>query len=60
MRFTTKHVVVTGAASGLGLAIAKAAEAEGATIIAIDRVAVALHRTIASATSPMRNRSSGP
>lgn len=37
MRFTTKHVVVTGAASGLGLAIAKAAEAEGATIIALDR-----------------------
>ena len=39
MRFTNKHVVVTGAASGLGLAIAKAAEAEGATITAIDRVA---------------------
>ena len=39
MRFTGKHVVVTGAASGLGLAIAKAAEAEGATVIAIDRVA---------------------
>jgi NAD(P)-dependent dehydrogenase (short-subunit alcohol dehydrogenase family) len=39
MRFTDKHVVVTGAASGLGLAIAKAAEAEGATITAIDRVA---------------------
>ncbi len=39
MRFSGKHVVVTGAASGLGLAIAKAAEAEGARIIAIDRVA---------------------
>jgi len=39
MRFTDKHVVVTGAASGLGLAIAKAAEAEGAIITAIDRVA---------------------
>jgi NAD(P)-dependent dehydrogenase (short-subunit alcohol dehydrogenase family) len=39
MRFTDKHVVVTGAASGLGLAIATAAEAEGATITAIDRVA---------------------
>ncbi|MEY4965537.1 MAG: hypothetical protein RL274_1120 [Pseudomonadota bacterium] len=38
MRFTNKHVVVTGAASGLGLAIAQAAEAEGATITAIDRV----------------------
>src|SRR5882672_8662891 len=39
MRLSEKHVVVTGAASGLGLAIAKAAEAEGATITAIDRVA---------------------
>ena len=39
MRFSNKHIVVTGAASGLGLAIAKAAEAEGATITAIDRVA---------------------
>jgi NAD(P)-dependent dehydrogenase (short-subunit alcohol dehydrogenase family) len=38
MRFTNKHVVVTGAASGLGLAIAQAAQAEGATITAIDRV----------------------
>src|SRR4051812_36570561 len=38
MRFTNKQVLVTGAASGLGLAIAKAAEAEGAAIIAIDRV----------------------
>ena len=39
MRFSGKHVVVTGAASGLGLAIAQAAEAEGATITAMDRVA---------------------
>ena len=39
MRFSGKHIVVTGAASGLGLAIAKAAEAEGATITAIDRQA---------------------
>jgi len=39
MRFSNKTIVVTGAASGLGLAIAKAAEAEGARIIAIDRVA---------------------
>jgi NAD(P)-dependent dehydrogenase (short-subunit alcohol dehydrogenase family) len=37
MRFSGKHVVVTGAASGLGLAIAEAAQAEGATITAIDR-----------------------
>jgi NAD(P)-dependent dehydrogenase (short-subunit alcohol dehydrogenase family) len=39
MRFSGKHVVVTGAASGLGLAIAQGAEKEGAIIIAIDRVA---------------------
>jgi len=38
MRFSNKHFVVTGAASGLGLAIAKAAEAEGAVITALDRV----------------------
>jgi NAD(P)-dependent dehydrogenase (short-subunit alcohol dehydrogenase family) len=38
MRFSGKHVVVTGAASGLGLAIGRAAEAEGAIITAIDRV----------------------
>lgn len=39
MRFSGKHVVVTGAASGLGLAIAQAAQAEGATVTALDRVA---------------------
>jgi NAD(P)-dependent dehydrogenase (short-subunit alcohol dehydrogenase family) len=39
MRFSGKHVVVTGAASGLGLAIAQAAQAEGAEIMALDRVA---------------------
>src|SRR5690349_24549240 len=39
MRFSGKHILVTGAASGLGLAIAQAAQAEGAAIIAIDRVA---------------------
>jgi NAD(P)-dependent dehydrogenase (short-subunit alcohol dehydrogenase family) len=37
MRFSGKQIVVTGAASGLGLAIARAAEAEGARIIALDR-----------------------
>lgn len=37
MRFSGKHIVVTGAASGLGLAIAQAAQVEGATITAIDR-----------------------
>jgi len=39
MRFSGKYIAVTGAASGLGLAIAKAAEAEGASLIAIDRIA---------------------
>ena len=39
MRFSGKHVVVTGAASGLGLAIAKAVESEGASVTAIDRIA---------------------
>ena len=39
MRFSGKHVVVTGAASGLGLAIAQGAAAEGATIIGLDRAA---------------------
>jgi len=39
MRFSGKHVLVTGAASGLGLAIAQAAKAEGAMITAIDRIA---------------------
>src|ERR1043165_6199289 len=38
MRFSGKHILVTGAASGLGLAIAQAAQAEGAAITAIDRV----------------------
>jgi NAD(P)-dependent dehydrogenase (short-subunit alcohol dehydrogenase family) len=37
MTFSKKIIVVTGAASGLGLAIARAAEAQGAEIVAIDR-----------------------
>jgi meso-butanediol dehydrogenase / (S,S)-butanediol dehydrogenase / diacetyl reductase len=37
MRFSGKYVVVTGAASGLGLAIAMGLEQEGATVIALDR-----------------------
>jgi len=37
MRFTDRTILVTGAASGLGLALAQAAEAEGARIIALDR-----------------------
>ena len=39
MRFSGKQVLVTGAASGIGLAIAQAAQTEGATIIALDREA---------------------
>src|SRR5471032_1499892 len=39
MRFSGKHVVVTGAASGLGLAIAQASQKEGAAVTAIDRIA---------------------
>jgi len=37
MRFSGKTVVVTGAASGLGLAIARMAQDEGATIVALDQ-----------------------
>jgi NAD(P)-dependent dehydrogenase (short-subunit alcohol dehydrogenase family) len=36
MRFSGQHIVVTGAASGLGLAIARAAEAQGARVTALD------------------------
>lgn len=39
MRFSGKQIVVTGAASGLGLSIAQAAEAEGASVTALDRIA---------------------
>jgi len=39
MRFSGKQILVTGAASGLGLAIAQAAQAEGAAIVALDRAA---------------------
>src|ERR1700727_1377658 len=39
MRFSGKHVVVTGAASGLGPGSAREAGAEGAVITALDRVA---------------------
>jgi len=37
MRFTGQTIVITGAASGLGLALGQAAEAEGARVIALDR-----------------------
>jgi meso-butanediol dehydrogenase/(S,S)-butanediol dehydrogenase/diacetyl reductase len=37
MRFANRRIVVTGAASGLGLAVARAAEAEGARVTALDR-----------------------
>src|SRR6185503_12923406 len=36
MRFSGRHILVTGAASGLGLAIAQAAKAEGATVTGLD------------------------
>jgi NAD(P)-dependent dehydrogenase (short-subunit alcohol dehydrogenase family) len=36
MRFLGQHIVVTGAASGLGLAIAQAVEAQGAHVTALD------------------------
>src|SRR5258705_11501202 len=39
LRFPGNHIWGTGAAPGLGFAIAKAAQAEGAAITAIDRVA---------------------
>ena len=39
MRFSGKQILVTGAASGLGLAIAQAAQTEGAAVTALDRVA---------------------
>jgi len=39
MRFSGKQILVTGAASGLGLAIAQAAQVEGAAIVALDRAA---------------------
>ena len=39
MRFSGKSVVVTGAASGLGLAIAHDLHKEGAAVVALDRVA---------------------
>jgi NAD(P)-dependent dehydrogenase (short-subunit alcohol dehydrogenase family) len=42
MRFSGKHILVTGAASGLGLAIAQAAKAEGATVTGVDRAAAPL------------------
>lgn len=39
MRFSGKTILVTGSASGLGLAIAQGAAAEGARIIGLDRAA---------------------
>ena len=45
MRFSGKHILVTGAASGLGLAIAQAAQAEGGTVIALDRAAAPLENS---------------
>jgi NAD(P)-dependent dehydrogenase (short-subunit alcohol dehydrogenase family) len=44
MRLSGKHVVVTGAASGLGAAIAQVCLREGAKVTGIDRVAAALEQ----------------
>ncbi|SDV46915.1 SDR family NAD(P)-dependent oxidoreductase [Chitinasiproducens palmae] len=44
MDYTACHVVVTGAASGIGLATAHAAAERGAQVIALDRDASALQR----------------
>jgi NAD(P)-dependent dehydrogenase (short-subunit alcohol dehydrogenase family) len=46
-RFTGKGVVVTGAAQGIGLAIATRFLAEGARVVAVDRNAAALEAAVA-------------
>ena len=48
MRFENKRVAVTGAAGNLGQAVAKAFLAEGANIVAIDRVQATIDGTDAS------------
>src|SRR4051812_22584115 len=44
MRFADKRLAVSGAASGIGAAIARGAHAEGATVVAIDVNAAGLER----------------
>lgn len=51
-RFEGKKVVVTGGTSGIGLAIAKAFLAEGATVLICARKQEGLDRTLASLKSP--------
>ncbi|HZU65269.1 MAG TPA: glucose 1-dehydrogenase [Novosphingobium sp.] len=47
-RFTDKTVIITGAASGLGLAAAHRLAAEGARLLLVDRNAAALEAAIAT------------
>lgn len=51
-RFEGKKVVVTGGTSGIGLAIAKAFLAEGATVLICARKQEGLDRTLATLKSP--------
>src|SRR5262245_35060804 len=53
---TAVGVLVTGAASGIGLAVATRCLAEGATVAALDRDGAALDRAVAGLTAGGRDR----